>query len=410
MKSFVLPDHSEISFYYKAINQAGKTVTGEVAARERKEAVEKLHAQGLVPVQVTPKTSKRKRWQFGKRQGALSGQETLLFAEELAVLLESGLPLEESLGMLSRTFQGTLQEKTLFLQDQVRAGKTLAEAMQDSQAFAKFFVSTVAAGERTGHLAETFASLALAQGKMEALKGDLRSIFIYPLVLAFTAFAVLVFILTYVIPQFEQMFAEMQAVLPWPTIVVLAVSRFLSHWGWIFLVLLLLFYGWGRRELGDEGKKIRLERWLLQKPVIGPLCQKMEAARFSRMAATLLANGVALVDTIALTAEATITAAARQSLLAVREKVKNGQSLVDALKEDPIFPDLALTILKVGENTGALESMLQKVAAIFEKESERFLKRLMTLLEPLLILGLGAVIGIIMMSIVSALMGMNRLV
>jgi len=110
----VLPDHSEISFYYKAINQAGKTVTGEVAARERKEAVEKLHAQGLVPVQVTPKTSKRKRWQFGKRQGALSGQETLLFAEELAVLLESGLPLEESLGMLSRTFQGTLQEKTLF--------------------------------------------------------------------------------------------------------------------------------------------------------------------------------------------------------------------------------------------------------------------------------------------------------
>ena len=406
MKSIVLPDNSEALFYYKAVDRAGKTVTGDVLAVGRKEAIEKLHAQGLVPIQISPK----KTWLFWRRDKRLSGQEAMLFSEELAVLLESGLPLEESLKMLATSFQGKLLEKTLFLQEAVRSGRTLAEAMKDSHAFTGFFVSTVEAGERTGHLAHTFSSLAQAQGRMEALKSDLRSILIYPLILAFAAFAVLCFILTYVIPQFEQMFAEMQAVLPWPTLVVLSLSHFLSRWGWIFLLFFVSLYFWGRYFLRDEAKRIQLERWLLKKPFIGSLWQRIEAARFARMAATLLASGVALLETIELAAQASTMKAVRQSLLAAREKVKDGKSLVEALGTEAIFPDLALTMLKVGENTGALESMLQKVAALFEKESERFLKRLITLLEPVLILGLGVIIGIIMMSIVSALMGMNRLV
>lgn len=402
-------------FRYKAATTSGEVVEGTLEAALRAQAVEGLRARGLLPIRVDPTTRERTdpRAALRLRRGPrIRHEQILVFTRELATLLQAGLPLFQSLTTLAMiaedpAFVAVLER----VRARIQQGAPLADALeQESGVFSGLYVSLVRAGEAGGALEEVLTGLAAHLERSKEVRDSVTSALLYPAILLLASLASVLLLLGYVVPQFMELFEGMGQELPLPTRVTIALGEFVQRYGWALPLAVVALVVVVRRALRDPRVRLFWDRRVLALPLVGELVRKTEVARVSRTLGALLHNGVPLLRGLAIVRATAGNAVIRQALEETAVRVKEGRNLAGPLAEAGCFPTFAVHMIRVGEESGRLDEMLTQVAQVYERDTQTTLKRLLTVLEPVLILVLGAVIAGIVMSILIAILGINQMV
>ncbi len=402
-------------FQYRAADQAGKIVEGVMEAEAEYGVISRLHEMGCVPLRIAMPSQ---RLAASGQQGTalfarrkVSQAQLLQFTRELSTLLGAGLPLDRSLSIIGNLIEEEEFKKALrTLLEAVRAGKSLAASMTEHpEIFPKLYVNMIRAGEAGGIMEAVLRYLAEYQEGTLALKEDIKSALIYPTILATAAGISLIVLFLYVIPRFSLIFNDVSKALPWITKVVIGFSEALAQYGWIILLLSMVAVAGAVFYVRTPEGRSEWDRLCLRAWLIGDLVRKFETARFARTLAALLKGGVPLLEALG-----TVQGVVGNRLLAraigqVQVRVREGKGMARPLAESGLFPPLALNMIGVGEETGKLEGMLAEVAGYYDQEVKRTTKRLTSILEPVLILGMGLIIGIVVISMLLAIFSINDL-
>lgn len=405
-----------MAFYqYRAADQAGKVVEGVMEADAEHSVVSRLRDMGCIPLRIAMPTeraagaARQKRPLFEKRQ--VSQQQLLQFTRELATLLNAGLPLDRSLSIISNLFEGAEFSKVLrTLVEAVRAGKSLAVAMgEHPQIFPRIYTNMIRAGEAGGILESVLRYLTEYLESTTALKEEIKSALIYPVILASAAGISLIVLFVFVIPKFAALFQDNRKAIPWITKVVIDFSQLLTDYGWLVLLVTVAAGAAGFMYVRNPDGRSEWDRLCLKAWLIGDLVRKFETARFSRTLSALLRGGVPLLEALG-----TVQGVVGNRLLAraigqVQVRVREGKGMARPLSESGLFPVLALNMIAVGEESGKLDGMLTEVASFYDQEVKRSTKRLTSLLEPALILGMGLIIAVVVISMLMAIFSINDL-
>jgi general secretion pathway protein F len=402
-------------FQYRAADQAGKIVEGVIEAEAEQGVVSRLHEMGCVPLRIaipgdrSTAISRARLPLFSKRK--VTQQGLLQFTQELGTLLAAGLPLDRSLSLLADLVEGEEFTKVIgTLLEAVRAGKSLGVSMgEHPDVFPKLYVNMIRAGEAGGILENVLRYLAEYLERSVALKEDIKSALVYPTILAAAAGLSLIVLFIYVIPRFALIFKDVGEALPWISKVVIDFSEVLTQYGWLVLLLVVAatvgaIYYLRTPEGRSEWDRLSLRIWLL-----GDLLRKFETARFARTLAALLKGGVPLLEALGTVQGVVGNRLLSRAIAQVQVRVREGKGMARPLGESGLFPPLALNMIAVGEETGKLEGMLNEVAEHYDQEVKRTTKRLTSLLEPALILGMGLVIGGVVVSMLLAIFSINDL-
>jgi type II secretion system protein F len=405
-----------MAFYqYRAADQGGKIVEGIMEAELEQSVVSRLHEMGCVPLRISlPRQGavavREQRAPLFKRN-RINQTQLLQFTQELATLLAAGLPLDRSLSILGSLIEGEHFTKVMrTLLEAVRAGKSLAASMgEHPEIFPKIYVNMVRAGESGGILDAVLRYLTEYMERSLALKEDIKSALIYPVILAGAAGLSLTVLFVYVIPRFALIFKDVGQALPWITRVVLDLSQLLTQYGWLILIVLIISVVGGVYYVRTAEGRAAWDRLSLRLPLVGELVRKFETARFSRTLSALLKGGVPLLEALG-----TVQGVLNNRLLAhaigqVQLRVREGKGMARPLGDSGLFPTLALNMISVGEETGKLEAMLNEVAEHYDQDVKRTTKRLTSILEPALILSMGLVIGVVVISMLLAIFSINDL-
>ncbi len=409
-------------FRYKAVNASGSIAVGELEAANESEIVDRLRDQGLMPMQVaraagatlganggTAAIGARRRWFAAKK---ISSDHVLAMTRELATLLRAGLPLDRALEILIGLADTPLVAALLQgIRDDVRGGKSLSQALDARrEVFSRFYVNIIRAGEAGGALGTVLARLADTMERNKELRESVISALIYPTILISVAVLSLMLILAYVVPQFEQTFAQAGRALPLPTQVVIFLGTGVKQWWWALAALAVLGVLWMRRRLRDPVVRTRWDARILRAPLLGDVMTKVETARFARTLSTLLANGVTLLSGLSIVRDTLSNTILANALDGVISRLREGKGFARPLGDTGVYPKLAVQMILVGEESGRLEEMLNRVAEVYDREVAMAIKRFLAVLEPALILSLAVMIGAIVFSILIGVMGMSELV
>lgn len=396
-------------FTYKALAASGEVLTGEIDAETREAAIARLRGRQIVPLTVDSRRSGRGvpvRGNLLARRKP-NDRDLMLFTRELAIFLAADIPLASALSKLDGLIRtGPAAGLAGRVLRSVRDGSSLADALRmQGDVFPAFYVGMVRAGEAGGSLVEVLRRLSDMLEKAAALRAKLRSALTYPiLVLLLTGFS-LVVLLVYVVPEFRPMFAEAGADLPLSTRIVITMSDLVTEWGWIGAVLIGIALVTVRGQRLSPAVRARIDAAKLRIPLAGDLIRKIETARFCRSLGTLRANDVVLPEAVRIasgTLSNRIVARAASSSVGPLER---GDGLVRPLRESGQFPELALELIAVGEESGKMHEMLLQIADIYDAEVERSIERLLALLSPVVTIGLGGLIAFIIGAILSAILG-----
>ena len=385
------------AYVWKGKTRDGKAVSGERSA-ENKEAVMALLRRDQILVSSVKE--KGKEMVLPKFGGGVPAKELAIFVRQFSVMIDAGLPLVQCLEILgtqqeNKTFAKILQQTRI----DVEGGASLADAMRKHpKAFDDLFVNMIAAGEAGGILDTILKRLATYIEKAVKLKGQVKGAMVYPVAVIGIAGIVIAVILWKVIPTFAAMFEGLGAQLPLPTRIVIAASNwfvrllpFLVVFGIAFVFLFRKYYA------THHGRRV-VDRTVLKLPILGILMQKIAVARFCRTLATLMASGVPILDGLEITARTAGNAIIEDAIMAVRKGVESGLTVAQPLKESGVFPPMVVQMIGVGEQTGALDAMLSKIADFYEEEVDQAVANLLTLMEPVMILFLGVTVGGIVIS------------
>jgi general secretion pathway protein F len=395
-------------FGYKATSPGGEVVEGAIEAPDEKGVIEKLKDSGLIPLRVMLPKERA----IGLRRRLIPGyssSDVLAFITELSVLLNAGLPLDRSLSILSNiTGSSVMKEVIPALLRSVREGNSLSDALErHPKVFKRLHVNMVRAGESGGVLNSVLERLVEFMESSKNLRDHVLSALIYPVILICTAGASIIILLTYVIPKFKVIFEDFGQSLPLSTRIVLSVSGFLSGYWWL---LILIAAGGGfyfRHIISKPDGRMKWDRFKLR--AAGEIIKKLETARFSRTLGTLLRSGVPLLSALGNVRETAGNVIVSSSIDAIARGAKEGKGVAGPMAATGVFPELAVSMIRVGEETGQLDSMLLKVADTYEKGLQVSIKRFMGLLEPLLILAMGIIVGFIVLSMLIAIFSVNEL-
>ena len=401
-------------YEYRAARGDGVVVEGRSEAPDRRTLARRLQAEGQVPIQIQEReearpATARRQWRLGPSR--VTGKDIDYLTLELATLLRANLPLDRALDTMSR-LAGHPARKALTenIAREIRGGASLSQAMErQGTVFDRFYLNMVRAGEASGALDLALERLAEFKGRARELKDSVVSALFYPAILIVLAIVAVAIMLAFVVPRFTEMFAEAGRQLPLLTRMVVGVGSAVEHWWWLMLAAIAGFVFWVRRELRDP---VSLERWhaqVLRLPIAGTLTGKIEAGRFTRTLGTLLRNGVSLPAAIDIAREIVNNRVIARGLAQVAMRVRQGERLSHALTEAAVFPALTTQLLKVGEETGHLERMLEQLAEIYEREVRTDIQRALTLGEPVIILVIAGFITVIILSIVLAVIETNNL-
>lgn len=396
-------------FRYVAITAAGATVQGRMEARDADAVIASLRAQGHLPVEAKP-VADRPGWRERLSLGGGGAGDLVMATRELLLLLRAGQPLERALTLLAGGLAPRpLRPRFRTVLDKVRGGAPLAEAMERAGGFPQVYRAMVRAGEAGGALDTALDRLADLLERERRMKETLTSAMLYPAVLAVVAVASILLMLLHVVPQFEHLFAGTRADLPWITRLVLDASAGLrAHWTPLMVALLVLLLG--VRLLGSRlDLKPWWERAVLRLPLVGGLVAMAATARLARTLAVLLKAGSPLPTALALSAQAAGNGPVAAAADAMRAGVKDGRPLAASLPPGHPLPDLAVELIKVGEESGRLDEVLGHVADVYDSKVEVSLKRLLALVEPAAVILLALIIGGIVVSIMLALVSVNAL-
>jgi len=401
------------TFQYKAATTSGEIVDGVLSGSTRVHVIEQLQSLGHVPIRVDESLAKNKvKRKLQLRRQRVTEEHIGDVTRSLSTLLQAGLPLDRALAILiSLADNEPMKELLGNIRDRVKEGTTLADAMEEQgSAFSRFYISLLRAGESGGALEVVMQRLADHLESAKEMRSTLTSALIYPAILVVVALLSIFILLGYVVPQFTQMFDGMGEALPLSTRITIAVGESLQAWGWILIVLAVGAFGYLRQQLTHPVSAYKWHAMLLRMPLMGEIVVKMEVARFAHTLSTLLHNGIPLLKSLTIVKETMSNLVLAGGLERVAGGLKEGQSLADPLADVPHFPSFAVHMIRVGEESGELEEILQKVAETFDRDTQVTIKRTMTLLEPVLILVLGVVIAAVIISILVAILSINELV
>lgn len=400
-------------FYYTAVDGSAQIVQGSLEAQDEKAVIGWLRESGYYPIRIERREAALAP-SFQSRLGRLarrpSRRDVLTFTQQLHVLLEAGLEVDRSLAIVSElTENRRLQQIIRQVLADVQGGLSLADSLtKHPKVFSRLYVNMVKAGEAGGVLELVLGRLAAFMESTKALRDEILSALLYPsLVMAVGGGAVFV-LLDFVIPRFARLFAEAGQLLPLSTRILLGISALTAGYWWVFLGLLILGGLGVRGYIQTEEGKAMWDHLKLRLPVLGRLIRELEVARFARTLGTLLQSGVPILTALSIVAETIGNVAIARALPRLKEGVKRGEGIAGPLKACGVFPPMAVHMAKVGEETGRLEEMLLKVADVYDGRVKTSLKRLLSLLEPLLILSLGLIVGFIVLSMLLAIFSISE--
>ncbi len=398
-------------FRYRAVSSDGELQEGEITALNQSEVIGSIHELGHTPLHIEEVAGVQhpSKWFFLGHPGQRI--DITSFTRDLNILLNAGIPLDRALEMLSE-----LSEKpamALMIQrllDEVQGGAALADAMEAQQGvFSRFYVNMVRAAEAAGALEAVLDRLTIFMERSDSLKNAVKTALIYPSILVFVTVISFIILMTFVIPQFASMFEGMGAQLPMPSRIVLGVAEVFRNYWWGIVALLLMVVIYVRQRLTKPGFRYKWDKRILRLPLVGELVTKIDVAIFSRTLATLLSNGVPLLAALSIVRETLNNHVLKEVVDSVAESARNGEGLAKPLLTSGCFPTLTAHLVRVGEESGELESTLFQMADIYDAEIKTVIKRILVLVEPVLIIGLGIVIGAVIMSILAAILSINEL-
>ena len=403
-------------FNYIAIDKEGKEVKGRLEVSSNQEAIDKIRQKGFYPISIMEEKARAEKPAAGKEPekaeappskpflsiaiGKVSPKQITVFTRQLSTLIGAGLPLVRSLYVLERQEKPGLLKTTIRgLAEQVEGGSAFSEALAKyPKAFPPLYVNTVKAGETGGVLELVLTRLAEFAEKSQKLNSRIKAALIYPALVLTMALSVLFFLVTFIVPKFMQIFKEMNVPLPLITQILLVISDFAKNRWFIGLgmaIVLIILY---RVLYGLTTTRLVLDRIKLDLPVMGPLLRKIAIARFARTLGTLLSSGVPILQALMVAKDTTGNEVMARSIIRVHDSVREGETVAKPLLKAGLFPAMAVNMISVGEETGALDQMLLKIADVYDEEVDVTVTGLMSLLEPFLIIGMGFVVGFIVIA------------
>jgi type IV pilus assembly protein PilC len=385
-------------FTYKGTNRAGTAVAGEMTANNKTELQSLLRRQQITPTRMSEKGKEFNLPTFG---GGVNSKELAIFTRQFSVMIDAGLPLVQCLEILaSQQENKTFQKVLTGVRGAVEGGSNLSAAMkQYPKVFDPLYSNMVEAGETGGILDTILQRLSTYIEKNVKLKAAVKSALIYPVGVLTIAGGVITLLLWKVVPIFATLFAGLGVDLPLPTKIVIALSHFVgSIFGFLIVVGTIAAVIGLKIWYGTPGGRFVLDSIVLKLPVIGILMRKIAVARFTRTLGTLISSGVPILEGLDITAKTSGNAVVEKALNQVRRSLEEGKSLTEPLKESEVFPGMVTQMIAVGEQTGAMDAMLQKIADFYEDEVDVAVKDLLTALEPIMIVFLGLVVGGVVIS------------
>ena len=381
----------------------GKTLKGLVKKGEMESTNEgavriQLRQQSIIPTKIR---SKGKEIHFALPfKKKVKQRAVAVFTRQLATMIDAGLPLVQSLDILSsqqdnKTFKGIIRE----IREEVEKGSTFAGALRRHPAtFNELYTNLVVAGEEGGILDNILTRLANYIEKAEALKKKVKSALVYPSTIVGVAIIVVIILMVFVIPVFETLFKSAGQTLPLPTLIVLALSKFIKKYIFIVIPGIIVLLYLAKKYYQTESGKTLIDRLLLRLPVFGGLLQKVSVARFARTLGTLVSSGVPILDGLSIVSRTAGNRTIETAILNARASIREGETIAEPLSRSGVFPPMVIQMISVGESTGALDSMLGKIAEFYEEEVDVAVANLTSLLEPFLMIFLGVVIGGVVIS------------
>lgn len=410
------------NFQYSALDAKGEQTTGAVSAATEAEAIQQLRTKGLYPTQineegkggkakVAPAKAKSKSTAKatvkGKTGGSIKPKSLMIFTRQLATLIDSGLPLLRSLTVLEKQEPNPVLKGTIsVLAENVQGGSTFSESLsQHPKIFNKLYVNMVKAGELGGVLEVVLNRLAEYQEKAQKLKNKIVSAMVYPVIVMFIAVGILVFLMIFIVPKFTEMFSSTDQELPLISQIVFGMSSFflarpliVPNVVFVFVmfgVAVFLFNLWGKTT---GGRKV-IDNLKLRMPIIGDIQRKSAVSRFSRTLGTLVTSGVPILQALNITRDTAGNVVISQAIEKVHEAVKEGETIVTPLQASGVFPNMVISMVDVGEETGQLPEMLLKVADVYDDEVDNAVTALTSILEPIMIVFLALIVGAVVFAL-----------
>ena len=378
----------EFTYLWEGKNKAGKILRGEQRASSEAVVNATLRRQGILVTKISKQTF--------RKGGKVTEKDVALFTRQLATMMKSGVPLLQTFDIVGRGHDNPAVGKLLLdIKTDVETGSSLSQAFRKFPLhFDQLYCNLAAAGEQAGILEALLDRLASYKEKMLAIKSKIKSALFYPVAIIIVAFIITAVIMIFVIPAFKEVFTSFGADLPAPTLIVMAISDyFVAYWwaifGGIFGGIFAFFYAWKR----SEAMQFTMDRLLLRVPVFGPLVRKSVMARWTRTLSTMFAAGVPLVESLDSVGGAAGNYVYKRAILKMRDDIATGTQLQATMRESGLFPNMVVQMVAIGEESGALDSMLGKVADFYEAEVDDAVEALSSLMEPMIMVILGTLIG-----------------
>ena len=404
-------------FEYVALDEKGHQRKGFIDAPGVAAARQKLREENVYPVEINQAENRKETALSGALKiniwQRVSANDVSIFTRQLSTLLGSGMPLVPSLSILMKQAKNPLLKKSLAqIREQVNEGKSLTESMSNfPQIFPPFYLNMVRAGEASGTINLVLERLADFSENQQTLMNKIRSALAYPLIMLFMGSAVIFLLMTFVVPKITGIFSDMHQTLPVITIILITISNFLKSFWWLILILLAAaIAAFKYMTTGTEAGKRLWDNTKLKIPVWGPVNRKIAIARFSRTLATLLQSGVPLLAAMEIVRNVVNNIIIGEAISKASKDLEEGKGLSGPLTQSGIFPPLVTEMIAVGEQSGTLERMLNRIATAYETEAQADILVMTSLLEPIMILVMGLIVGFIVFSILLPIFGMNQLV
>lgn len=403
-------------FQFKAADPSGKIVKGVMEAASERAVVAHLRDRRMVPIRIAPVETRAMgllsaRLDLGRLLRRVTGRDVTQFTQELATLLSAGLPVDRALGILAgATPKESFKRLLLEIKADVQSGSYLSDALaKHPRVFSNFLVNMVKAGESGGVLEAVLERVGDFLESTQEMLDHIKSSLIYPFFLVLIGGVSILILLTVVIPKFSIIFEDMGAALPLSTRLLLAGSGFLERYFWLIAAVFVAGVAVADRYRRTPAGRLAIDRRLLRIPVLGALIREIETARFARTLGTLVRSGVPILRALNLAKDIVQNRTMAGALDTVHTRVKEGEHLSAPMADTGLFPDLAAQMIRVGEETGRLGDMLIRVGDRYEKSVRVLIKRLISLLEPVMILAMGLVVGFVVISMLTAIFSINEM-
>ena len=394
-----------MQFAYKARESGGKTLEGMVEAPDQKAAIARLRERKLIVIEVTQKAVKKKK-------GKVRNNDIVIFSRQLSTLVSSGVPIVQGLNILEEQAENPAFKTVVgALRLDIESGLSIADAMKKHPVvFTELYVSMIRAGEVGGILDTILERLSSYLESSEALKAKVKSALMYPMVVSIVAALITVFLIMFVIPIFKNIFSSFGGNLPFITRMIISLSDFLRHQAIILGLILGGIYWAVRKYIKTEKGQERVDDLSLKLPVFGILLKKVAIAKFTRTLGTLIKSGVPILQGLETVAKTSGNKIIEKAINSSRNSIKEGGRMSEPLKKANIFPPMVIQMISVGEETGGLDNMLNKIADFYDQEVDTAVKGLTSMIEPLIMVVLGAVIGTIVIAMFMPMFSLGDLV